>query len=129
MNTRPRSSYRDMTGPYGHLAERTAFAGNSMSAEWTDQKPYAGRLSTKESLDALRNTFDAARLIGAQVYVVYSYSTPIAFAIGSEEAFIVDEKFSVTTSKGQGYVRAWIDEYAKGQGYAAYLAERERLGI
>lgn len=120
-------SYRAMTGPDGLLSRRAAFTGNSLSAEWTDTLPHRGRLDDEE-YDRLQDAFDAAHRKGGSMYVVYSYVTPIAWAMEDDPSYCVEQHFSVTTSKGQGYVRAWID-YAGGPGYEAYRAERERLGI
>ena len=74
---------------------------------------------------------------GREMYVVYSYDTPIAWGLVDGPAYCTPQRFSVTTSKGQGYVRAWINaRYPQaeaadltGPGYAAYRAERERLGV
>ncbi len=41
-------------------------------------------------------------------YVVYSYSTPIAWFIQGEGWIMPDEKYSVTTSKSQGRIRTAI---------------------
>jgi hypothetical protein len=42
-------------------------------------------------------------------YIVYSYSTPIAWH-GFDGWYVVEQKFSVTTSKHQNYVRRAIAE-------------------
>lgn len=53
--------------------------------------------------DAEREAFDdAMRNGGGIVYVVYSYATPIAWVRKDGVAHIVDQRFSVTTSKHQG---------------------------
>lgn len=101
-------SYRQMTGPNGLIANRAEFTGNSMRAEWTTFCPSAGRLDNAE-YDVLHNAWKWAFDLGLPMYVVYSYSTPIAWAIKGRDAYCVEQKFSVTTSKGQGYVRAWIN--------------------
>ena len=127
------ATYRDMTGPNGLLANRHAFTGNSLRAEWTTMRPAAGRLDPEEH-DRLHNDWKWAVDLGLSMYVVYSYATPIAWAIEGKPAYCTPQRFSRTTSKGQGYVRAWInyehcDTVSHGQGFAAYRAERERLGI
>ncbi len=101
-------SYRDMKGPKGLLAQRAEFTGNSMRAEWTSMCPRSARLNDTE-YDLLYGEWLRSVRLEQRMYVVYSYDTPIAWAIGDEPAYVVEEKFSVTTSKGQGYVRAWIN--------------------
>jgi hypothetical protein len=101
-------SYREMTGPNGLIANRAEFTGNSMRAEWTTMLPRAAWLNDVE-YTALRLDWNTAVDRGEKMYVVYSYDTPIAWSIGHEPAYVVDQRFSVTTSKGQGYVRAWIN--------------------
>lgn len=41
-------------------------------------------------------------------YVVRSYATPIAWVLKDGQVVIPDESYSVTTSKHQGLVRAWL---------------------
>lgn len=43
-------------------------------------------------------------------YVVYSYGTPIAWHTEADGWYVVEQKFSVTTSKHQNYVRRGIAE-------------------
>jgi len=55
---------------------------------------------------------ETARLahdIGTLKYLVYSYGTPIAWHT-AEGWYVVEQKFSVTTSKHQNYVRRAIAE-------------------
>jgi hypothetical protein len=78
----------------------SALSGNSVK-EYT---PNAGRLDREEY----------AKLIEATsrpewVYVVYSYGTPIAWRT-NEAWYVVEQKFSVTTSKHQNYTRRAIAE-------------------
>lgn len=44
-----------------------------------------------------------AELAGMGDYVVYSYATPIAYAVGNE-LFVTSERFSTTTSRGQNLI-------------------------
>lgn len=91
----PAANYRQISGPDGHLANLTPFKGNSMYAEHADNGDY----------------------------VVYSYWTEIGRVTTSGEVIIPDTRYSVTTSKQQGYVRAWL-------GYKAKMAEEARqVGI
>ena len=129
-----KATYRDMTGPTGLLANRAPFDGNSLWARYMTDAPSSGRLDPEENAH-LKATFAHAQALDVSVYVVMSYNTPIAWAINGEEAYCTPQRFSVTTSKGQGYVRAWINHgrdtvsQSQGSGYAAYRAERERLGL
>ena len=104
------SNYRQITGPAGHLAMREAFSGSSMRAEWSLNRPLWGRLSEPE-YQTMRLDWKDALDFPVPLYVVYSYDTPIAWTVQGKPAHIVDQRFSVTTSKQQGYVRAWINHY------------------
>lgn len=142
-----KATYRDMTGPNGLLANHRPFEGNSMSARWLapGEWPGRGRLDVVEA-GRLELDYQTANDMNAGMYVVYSYSTPIAWAIQNVNgfdhlpAYCVAQRFSVTTSKGQGYVRAWINAHAgrfdvsvprdaasQTPGWDAYRAERERI--
>ena len=48
---------------------------------------------------------DAAR---AATYVVYSFSTPIAWRNAAGEWTCPDVRYSATTTKHQGFIRAWV---------------------
>lgn len=127
-----RVNYREMQGPTGYLAHRKAFDGHSsMSAEWTTMRPRAGRLNDIE-FDRLCMDWTRAVAASKRMYVVYSYVTPIAWAVDDEPAYVVGQRFSVTTSKGQSYVRAWINYYyedtSKAEGFAAYQTARNEMG-
>ena len=74
------SNYREISGPDGHLANLRPFQGNSMSAHVSSEGDY----------------------------VVYSYRTPIAWFGTDGVAIHNDTRYSVTTSKHQGYTRAWL---------------------
>lgn len=76
------------------------------------------------ALTGSNDVMSAGRLSGAEAekyykerdfikYAVYSYNTPIAwFAMG--DWYVVEQKFSVTTSKHQNYVRRAIAESLQG---------------
>lgn len=128
------ATYRDMTGPNGLLATRVDFTGNSMSAiTFTGISPWGhGRLDADErrEYDTFCDFIERNHHLSG--YVVRSYGTPIAWAVDGEPAYIVGQRFSVTTSKGQNYVRAWINHYYGPDtvsGFALYRSERQRLGI
>ena len=130
-----KTSYRQMTGPDGLIANRSQFEGNSMYARWVGPGywPGSGRLDAIER-EALEDAVARSQDTGKRMYVVYSYATPVAWALDGEPAYCTPQRFSVTTSKGQNYVRAWINHYVAASdtvsdGYATYRAERERLGI
>lgn len=127
------ATYRDMQGSNGLLANRLPFQGNSMKAEWTSFRPGAGRLCD-DDFDMLVHHWNRSIEKQVPLYVVYSYQTPIAWAMEGQPAYVVLDRFSVTTSKGQGYVRAWINynyptSDVTSQAFEAYKAERERLAI
>lgn len=98
------ATYRQMSGPEGLLAHLTPFEGHSMRGlkreDWSSY--WTGRLTDR--MDLLRWQMDYENI----VYLVVSYSTPIAWVTSDGQVYDVNQKFSVTTSKGQGYVRAWL---------------------
>lgn len=77
--TRVYGSYRQISGPDGYLANQTPFRGNTMSAAFEGDD-----------------------------YVVYSYRTEIGRVQKDGTVILNDTHYSVTTSKHQGYVRAWL---------------------
>jgi len=105
-------SYSQMQGPSGLLARRAAFRGNSLSA-WIVKPdgypPYSTGILSHEECVKYWDARERARATGQALYVVYSYVTPIAWDVGDEAAYCTPEKFSRTTSRGQGTVRAWIN--------------------
>ena len=117
------------------LANRQEFKGNSMSARYHwhgDFSPQHGLLYEYEIVQLEQAWQSVTKFQG--LYVVSSYATPIAWAITpltitSMRIFLpshlVDQKFSVTTSKGQGYVRRNIDRYASRTSDEVFAATRE----
>lgn len=105
-----RVTYRQMSGPEGLLAHLTPFEGHSMrgikAEDWSGY--WTGRLDAEESA-----RFQADRERGLR-YIVISYSTPIAWVCNDGTVYNVAQRFSVTTSKGQGYVRAWLGAATPG---------------
>ena len=67
----------------------------------------AGRLQGKELA-----TYEADR-VGID-FIVYSYGTPIAWHTLNFGWYVVEQKFSVTTSKHQNYTRRAITESLQG---------------
>lgn len=85
------------------LAERQAFTHPSMSGEWLPAgvRPGWGVLGIDE-INRFRQIDNTE-----PVYVVKSYRTPIAWWQDGDW-YVVEQRFSVTTSKQQGKVRrAW----------------------
>ena len=125
-------NYKDIQD---ELAARFPFKGNSMSARYHwhgDFKPQHGRLCEEEIVKLEQAWQSVTKFQG--LYVVSSYATPIAWAITPLTttsmriflpAHLVDQKFSVTTSKGQGYVKGNINRYASRTSDEAYAATRE----
>jgi len=86
------------------MNRRVDFDGNSMSGRWLTHMPYTGQLGYEDSR-RLRSDFLLAEMKGKPVYVITSYSTPIAWMI-NESWYVVTHKFSQTTSRHQGHCRA-----------------------
>ena len=119
------------------LAHRQEFKGNSMSARYHwhgDFSPKHGELCEDEIVKLEQAWQSVTKFQG--LYVVSSYATPIAWAITPLTttsmriflpAHLVDQKFSVTTSKGQGYVRRNIDRYASRTSDEVFAATREAV--
>jgi hypothetical protein len=86
------------------IARRQAFeAYGSMSGEEASSYPYTGHLPDEHAKALLA---DAGK--GDVDYVVYSYSTPIAWH--TPKGWVVpDVKYSRTTSRHQGVVRRAVD--------------------
>ncbi len=78
------------------ISARQAFEASSLSGKYCNYLPGAGRLG--QEYDRLINDFKTG------AYIVFSYSTPIAW-FGANGWYVVKEKFSSTTSKQQNYVR------------------------
>ena len=97
------------------IRDRQAFENRtgSLSAEWTAWPNYgwAPESVRNELREAIGYTLDAAVESGtfppktSRVYVVFSYWTPIAYAVKGGPLVVFDAKYSVTTSKHQGIVR------------------------
>jgi len=82
------------------IATQQDFKASALSGSYVKFTPSTGRLDPEESAK-LRDA--VAR------YVVFSYGTPIAW-YGEQGWYVVEQKFSVTTSKHQNYVRRAIAE-------------------
>ena len=87
-----------------YIATRQEFKASALSG--SNYGNGAGRLS---GADLERFYQDIKGL----TYAVYSYGTPI-FWVSNNEPYLVEQKFSVTTSKHQNYVRRAIADSLQG---------------
>jgi hypothetical protein len=83
------------------IPNREPFEASSLSGKYYNYTPSAGRLGDEY------NKLVADFKPGA--YVVFSYATPIAW-FGSNGWYIVEQKFSPTTSKTQTFIRRALAE-------------------
>ena len=92
-----------------YIATRQSFKASALSGKFYEYTPDTGRLDAEESAtlrEHAENEFKNKRTIGlGSIYVVHSYGTPVAWYSISSGWYIVAQKFSVTTSKHQNYVR------------------------
>jgi hypothetical protein len=82
-----------------YIATRQEFSASALSG--SRYSLGAGRLGGKELA-----TFEAD--VNAVTYIVYSYGTPIAWHTLNFGWYVVDQKFSTTTSKHQNYTKRAI---------------------
>jgi hypothetical protein len=85
-----------------YIATQQEFKASALSGHAHTEG--TGRLS--DSLDRERFLQDVEGIN----YAVYSYGTPIAWYTEGNGWYVVEQKFSVTTSKHQNYVRRAIAE-------------------
>lgn len=83
-----------------YIATRQDFKASALSGNYVKFTPLSGRLDLAE--------YEKLREAHAD-YVVFSYGTPIAWYT-ADGWYVVEQKFSVTTSKHQNYVRRAIAE-------------------
>lgn len=88
-----------------YIATRQEFKASALMGTYAHIG--AGRLAGKELA-----TYEADR-VGID-FIVYSYGTPIAWHTLNFGWYVVEQKFSVTTSKHQNYVRRAIAESLQG---------------
>lgn len=88
-------------GAEGAIRERKVFAAGSMSGRWVHQ----GEFISMGQLPGILNNHLNVTIEESDVYVVFSYDTPIAWLSESEGIRIPDAKYSVTTSKHQAIAR------------------------
>jgi hypothetical protein len=93
-----------------YIATRQAFKASALSgSSFKQYTPDSGRLNPEEF--ALLKQATAGT---EWVYVVFSYGTPIAWHIDGGDWYVVEQKFSVTTSKHQNATRRAIAESLQG---------------
>jgi hypothetical protein len=88
-----------------YIATRQEFKASALSG--STYSLGGGRLGGKELA-----TFQAD--VNAVTYIVYSYGTPIAWHTLNFGWYVVEQKFSVTTSKHSNYVRRAIADSLQG---------------
>ena len=89
-----------------YIATRQEFKASALSGSTYSQG--CGRLNLKE-LDKFVNELTTDKI----AYFVYSYGTPIAWYT-AEGWYLVDQKFTTTTSKHQNYVCQAIADSLQG---------------
>jgi hypothetical protein len=91
-----------------YISERKEFTASALSGAFKRYTPETGRLNATETAKLIEDSQGIGGL-----YVVYSYGTPIAWH-SLDGWYVVEQKFSVTTSKHQNYVRRAIAESLQG---------------
>ncbi len=87
---------------------RQNFNANSMSGRWTGYS--SAGIMPASARDEFQWHMHNAVSEGRELYVVYSYDTPIAwYDPFHRQWYYVDAKYSVTTSRHQSIVRMAID--------------------
>ena len=86
------------------ITTRGEFKASALSGKIEEYAPHSGRLDN----DEIPKLIEAFKHFN--VYVVYSYGTPIAWHTEADGWYVVAQKFSVTTSKHQNYVRRAVAE-------------------
>jgi hypothetical protein len=92
------------------IVNRIAFHGNSLSGLVTSPDAFDIPIST--SMGMLPHTHISLLFADRPSYIIYSYSTPIAWYTSNGQWVIPSLKYSVTTSKHQSLVRgatqSWV---------------------
>jgi hypothetical protein len=111
-------SSRKVGGPDGPLATLQQF--KTHGALWaTDWVSYTGRLPREWDKQYGEDLYDGIR------YTVLSYATPIGWVTAEGDVRIPDVHYSVTTSRHQTLVRAWLarQHWHAGWSMPGYLPE------
>lgn len=99
------------------VSDRVDFKHGSCSGRTYVVAPLdTGRLDDDER-KVYRQACDYAERSHQEIYVVCSYATPVAWAVG-DYVYHVEQKFSVTTSKQQGKFRGAL----RGAPFPALIA-------
>jgi hypothetical protein len=93
-----------------YIATRQEFTASALSGVNVNAQGLSGAFGRLDAQEFARIKQDETRID----YAVYSYGTPIAWHIDGGEWYVVEQKFSVTTSKHQNYVRRAVAESLAG---------------
>lgn len=108
-------------------------SGRSLSAQWFEIPAFVRMgIAREEVRAAIRALADGALYGQRRVYVVYSYATPIAWAVEGETLLTVpDVRYSVTTSRHQSLVMGGTPLTSDGRrDYSAgYVKTGERVTL
>lgn len=94
-----------------YIATRQEFKASALEG-WQGTASKESALSGRGRLDSIE-TLKLQSVADMIDYVVFSYDTPIAWHT-SEGWYVVEQKFSVTTSKHQTFTRRAIAESLEG---------------
>ena len=92
-----------------YIATRQEFKASALSGVNVNAQGLSGAFGRLDAQEFARIKQDETRID----YAVYSYGTPIAWHT-AEGWYVVSQKFSVTTSKHQNYVRRAIADSLAG---------------
>jgi len=84
---------------------RQEFKASALTGTFKDYTPSEGRLN-REEYALLESAMNESRI----AFVIFSYGTPIAWHTDARGWYVVEQKFSVTTSKHQNLTRRAIAE-------------------
>lgn len=99
----PTIATRDAGGPGGSLSQRGPFTTHGSMSAIAGSLWNTGQLPTEWCARYRSDIADPG-----VVYTVLSYRTPIAWVRADGAVVILDERYSVTTSRHQGMCRAWL---------------------
>jgi hypothetical protein len=90
-----------------YIATRQEFKASALWGDFAKYIPQQGRLSTEEYAKLSSNFEEGS-------FIVWSYGTPIALCTDEGKWHLVEQKFTVTTSKHQTFIRRAIAESLEG---------------
>ena len=90
-----------------YIAIRREFKASALWGDFAKYTPGQGRMADSEYSKFAEKFEEGA-------YIVWSYGTPIALCNDEGEWYMVEQKFSSTTSKHQGIVRRAISSELVG---------------